>query len=130
MTLNTNSPRISPFLFCTDVKASAHFLEVAFGLTQDNIDAEHARLRLGESQVFLSAAHEESRLVPASQTNGLHALVMVYLASSEELEALIVRARDAGATVDYGPDDRPYGQREAGVRDLDNNLWIFATALP
>jgi uncharacterized glyoxalase superfamily protein PhnB len=37
------------------------------------------------------------------------------------------RARAAGADVDTEPTDRPYGQREYGVRDPEGHRWWFAT---
>lgn len=106
------------------------FLERAFGFTRVSLTDGHGHARLGDAYVFLSTAHPDSGMLPANQRPGLHALVMVYLdPANGGVDALVERARAAEAKVEYGPEDMPYGQREAGVRDVDGNLWSFATAL-
>lgn len=131
MSENIPTPSISPLLFSYDVAASMSFLERAFGFERVSLADGHGRARLGDASVLLSAAHPDSGMLPANQQPGLHALVMVYLdPASGGVDALVERARAAEAKVEYGPEDMPYGQREAGVRDLDGNLWSFATFLP
>jgi len=119
------TPSASPFLFCADVDASMAFLQAAFGFERLSCADGHGHARLGDTYVFLSNPHADSGMVPANQLPGLHALVMVYV---DDVDALTERAAAAGARIDYGPTDMPYGQREAGIRDLDGNLWSFATA--
>lgn len=125
------TPSVSPFLFCHDVEASMSFLERAFGFTRVSLIEGHGQARLGDTRVFLSATHPDSSMLPANQLGGVHALVMVYLDPADGgVDALFDRARAAGAHIEYEPQDMPYGQREGGIRDIDGNLWSFATLLP
>jgi PhnB protein len=120
------TPSVSPFLFCRDTQASLDFLERAFGFTPGPLQDGHGQARLGDTLVFLSPPHPDSHMVPADQLGGVHSLVMVYV---DDVDTLFTRARSAGAKIEYGPQDMPYGQREGGIRDLDGNLWCFATQL-
>lgn len=40
-----------------------------------------------------------------------------------------VRVQAAGATIDYGPADQPYGVREYAARGPEGELWSFMTPL-
>ncbi|WP_216211550.1 VOC family protein [Amycolatopsis aidingensis] len=116
-------PSINPLLFCADVRASQDFLVEAFGLEPGPAHDGHAIAYLGTATVHLSTPHPGS-MEPAGQVSVLHALVLSYV---EDVDAVYRRARAAGAKVEYEVQDMPYGQRECGLRDLDGNLWSFAT---
>jgi uncharacterized glyoxalase superfamily protein PhnB len=47
----------------------------------------------------------------------------------ENVDAHCERAREAGAEIEYGPTDQPYGVREYGARDLEGRRWCFVTPL-
>lgn len=131
MSDNLPIPSASPFLFCHDVEASMSFLERAFGCTRVSLVEGHGQARLDDTRIFLSGSHPDSGMLPANQLTGAHALVMVYLdPAAGGVDALFDRARAVGAQIEYEPQDMPYGQREGAIRDLDGNLWSFATLLP
>lgn len=125
------TPSISPFLFCADVEKSLDFLVSAFGLEPGAANPEpdgtigHATASLGSATVFLSRPHAGA-LEPPGSSAVLHSLVLAYV---PDVDAVFERARAAGASVEYKPQDMPYGQRECGIRDLDRHLWCFATPL-
>ncbi|RZQ65230.1 VOC family protein [Amycolatopsis suaedae] len=115
-------PSLNPFLICADVEASLDFVVSAFGLRRGEIDGGHGTAYLGDFVVYLAPAQEG--LVPARTLPASHSLLLAYV---EDVDAVFARARQAGAEVAYEPTDMPYGQRECGLRDLDGNLWSFAT---
>jgi PhnB protein len=78
----------------------------------------HAKMRIGDSVVELGEAHGQFQPMPA----------MFYL-YVDEVQAWYERALRAGATSHQVPTDRPYGAREAGVRDFAGNLWYLATQI-
>lgn len=125
------TPSVCPFLFCDDVAASQDFLVRAFGMRPGDVArgsngvAVVAQAWLGEHAVYLARPHPGS-MEPARQANVLHSLVMVYV---DDVDAVFASAQAAGATIEYSPQDMPYGQREFGARDRDGNLWSFATLL-
>ena len=47
----------------------------------------------------------------------------------DDVDAHCERARVAGAEIEYGPEDQPYGVREYGARDLEGRRWAFVMPL-
>ncbi len=73
----------------------------------------HCEVRIGDSIVMIGVG---GKPMPTS----LHLYV-------EDTDAVYRRALEAGATSTEKPVDQPYGDREAGVRDLSGNDWYIAT---
>jgi PhnB protein len=74
----------------------------------------HAEMRIGDSVLELADASEEfgARAV----ANILHV---------DDVDAVYERALKAGATSLSAPREQPYGDREAGVKDLAGNQWYL-----
>ena len=83
---------------------------------EDGGHVRHAELRLGDSVVELSEPHG---IYPA-----LAAAIHYYVA---DVDAVYERALAAGATSLATPQDHPYGERGASVRDPCGNYWYLAT---
>ena len=79
------------------------------------LDEGPAQLRIGDSLVMVS----ESGPRPATE-----AFLYLYV---EDADATYRRAIAAGATSLEAPDDMPYGDRRAMVRDPAGNVWQLAT---
>ena len=94
------------------------FLEKAFGAVHVSGSMEHAELRLGETIVELSEAH--GRWGPTR--GAFHIFV-------SDCDAVYAAALRAGATSIWAPEDKPYGERSAGVTDAWGNQWYIATPL-
>lgn len=98
------------------------FLENAFGAElvsrTDSPDGaiRHAELRLGPSMMELSEAHGQW-----GPTRGAFHLFVT------DCDAIYAEALRAGATSLYVPEDKPYGERSAGVTDPWGNQWFIAT---
>ena len=92
------------------------FLKNAFGAVHVSGGVEHAEVRLGETMVELSEAH--GRWGP---TRGA---VHLYVT---DCDAVYAEALRAGATSISPPEDKPYGERSASVKDTWGNQWYIAT---
>jgi len=78
---------------------------------------DHVELQIGDSVVVL----ETGDALPSTATV---ASVYVYV---ENVDATCKRAIDAGATSLAAPEDKPYDERGAGVKDSFGNTWWIAT---
>jgi PhnB protein len=113
---------VSPYLLVNDVRAMLDFLVHAFGATElrRQADAEggirHAEVRIGDSVVMMGCR-------PGAD---LIASVHVYVA---DVDRVYARALDLGATSLSEPRDQPYGDRTAGVQDVQGNYWWIGTRL-
>jgi PhnB protein len=72
----------------------------------------HAEVRIGDSIVMMAEAVGDSQPMPVT----LHLLV-------DDVDATYARALQAGATSLRAPEDQPFGDRNAGVRDASGNHW-------
>ena len=78
---------------------------------------EHVELKIGDSVVVL----ETGDALPAFAAP---ASVYVYV---EDVDATYKRAMASGAESLGAPEDKPYEERGAGVKDSFGNTWRFAT---
>ena len=113
---------VSPYLLVKDVRALIDFLSHAFGATElrRQLDADgairHAEVRIDDS-VLMMGFRPDAELV---------ASVHVYV---EDVDRVYARALDQGATSLSEPRDQPYGDRTAGVQDVQGNYWWIGTRL-
>ncbi|HVT43825.1 MAG TPA: VOC family protein [Thermoanaerobaculia bacterium] len=98
------------------------FLEKAFGAVlvsrSGSETIAHAEILLGKTMIELSEAH--GRWGPTE--GGFHLFV-------DDCDAVYAEALRAGATSMYAPEDKPYGERSAGVTDPWGNQWFIATPI-
>jgi len=77
----------------------------------------HAEVRIGDSKLMIGGGGAWGG---TPTPTGLHLYV-------PDADLIYGRALGAGAESLYAPVDQPYGDREAGVRDLAGNHWYIAT---
>jgi PhnB protein len=113
---------VTPYLIVKDVEGLIGFLKKTFdaeevmrSLAPDG-DIRHAEVRIGDSVVMMGGASDEWRAMPAA--------LYVYV---EDVDASYRRALEAGGTSLGEPDDKEYGDRNAGVRDPSGNFWWIST---
>jgi uncharacterized glyoxalase superfamily protein PhnB len=109
---------VTPRIFVADPPALVTFLRDVFGATGTCHPDRPAEMRIGDSLVMVSAAHER---------DAFPAFLYVYVADADTTYA---RALDAGAISLEAPFDTPYGDRRAMVRDAFANVWQIAHVLP
>jgi PhnB protein len=113
---------IQPYLFLRDAEKMVPFLENAFGAKAEGVHKSpqgtvaHATVRIGDATLEFSEAHGEWQ---PSQWH-LHLYV-------PDTDAVYAQALRAGATTIEAPNDKPYGDRSAGVKDPWGNSWFIAT---
>ncbi|HUP62416.1 MAG TPA: VOC family protein [Thermoanaerobaculia bacterium] len=101
-----------------EAKRMLEFLEKAFGAVHVSGGMEHAEVRVGETMIELSEAHGQW-----GPTRGAFHLFV------SDCDAVYAEALLAGATSIWAPEDKPYGERSAGVTDAWGNQWYIATPL-
>ena len=77
---------------------------------------QHARLRIGDSIIMLN---EETEVYPRN-TSQMHLYVC-------DVDGSYETALKAGATILMEPNDRPHGDRMAGIKDPCGNIWWLST---
>lgn len=113
---------VTPYLVVPGVARLIHFLREAFGAEELGRYAGpdgrimHAVVRIGDAMVEMGEPSGECAPMPCS----LHLYV-------EDADAVYARAIRAGGASLYEPGDKPYGDREGGVRDPSGNFWYIAT---
>jgi PhnB protein len=119
----TSYPTVTPYLIVPDADAILRFVTRAFGATeqmvQRNADGSvaHAEMKIGDSLIMVGQAGGPWKPKPAA----------LYLWIGD-VDAAYRRALEAGATSETPPEDKPYGQRMAGV-DVGGVTWWLAAPL-
>lgn len=114
---------ITPYLHGPREAGLMDFLKRAFGAEEHGRylrpdgSLMHGEVRIGDSIVEMADVPED--FVGPGATM-LHLYV-------EDVDAVYKRALEAGAVSLYAPDEKPYGDREAGITDPVGNQWFIGT---
>ena len=117
-------PSVQPYLHLREAHKMIPFLEAAFGAESLGVHKSpegavlHGTMRIGNATLEIDEAHGEFQPMPCH----LH----VYVADTDVVYAQALRA---GAASIEAPQDKPYGDRSAGVKDAWGNSWFIATYL-
>ena len=127
MTAKPNAPHgylaVTPYFTVHDADRLIEFLSTAFdaGIIKesryDDGKVRHVRMCIGDSLLMLN---ECSDVYPANVSQ-MHLYV-------EDADTTYATALSAGATSLMEPNDRPHGDRMAGIKDPCDNIWWIATA--
>ncbi len=117
---------VTPYLVVPDGDAEMAFLRAAFGAREmlchrnEQNAVMHAELLIGDSLVMLGQAGEMVKARDAA-----------FYLWVEDVDAVYGKALEAGAKSESAPEDKPYGQRMAGVVDgAGLTWWIGAPVKP
>jgi PhnB protein len=110
---------ITPYLIVEEPTKLIDFVKQVFGATElmrgtGSAGGLHAEVKIGDSMVMIGGPGEEA--MPAA--------IYLYI---DDVDAAYKRALAAGATSLSEPEDQPYGDRNAGVKDAFGNIWYIAT---
>lgn len=113
---------VTPYLTVQQAPELIEFVKQAFGAeelfrTTGSAGGIHSEVQIGDSIVMIGGG-DVWRGSP--MPTGIHLYV-------NDADAVYDQAVQAGASSMYAPMDQPYGDREAGVRDLSGNHWYIAT---
>jgi PhnB protein len=113
---------ITPYIAVRQPEKVIDFIKATFGakgttLGTGSAGGIHAEYKIGDSMVMIGGgAQAEFTPMPAA----LHVYV-------RDVDAVYERAIQAGGTTITKPQDRPYGDRDAGVQDEAGNQWYIGT---
>jgi PhnB protein len=121
---------VIPYLTVDDGKGAIEFYKQAFGATERNSllgpdgRVAHAALLIGNALFFLSDRFPQSTARTPKELGGTTVALFLY---TEDVDAVVQKAADAGATITMEPEDQFWGDRLAEVTDPYGNVWQIAT---
>jgi PhnB protein len=113
---------ITPYLVVNEAAELINFVKQAFGAEErlrsiGVAGGIHCEVKIGDSVVLIGGG---GKWKGTPMPTAIH----LYVPNADEVYE---RALEAGAVSIYAPADRPYGDREGGVRDLAGNLWYIGS---
>jgi PhnB protein len=121
---------VSPYLAVDDAPKAIEFYTQAFGAEEQvrmhGPDGKigHAELQVGDSKVMLSDPFPQASTKPPKELGGTSASVFMYV---EDVDAVVKRAVDLGATVTMEVADQFWGDRFGSITDPFGHSWAIAT---
>jgi PhnB protein len=121
---------VSPYLAVDDAAKAIEYYKQAFGaeetLRMNGPDGRigHAELKIGDSHVMLSDPFPQSTTTPPKELGGTTGSIFMYV---EDVDAVVQKAVDAGATVTMEVDDMFWGDRFGSITDPFGHSWSIAT---
>lgn len=126
-------PSIYPRIAYRDEMAALEFLQRAFGLRElresrrESPQGTLAWLEIGDGVVMIGRAGPGHHEIYSPADTG-HTTVMINV-TVDDVDAHHARARAAGATCLYEPEDMFYGDRRYEALDLEGYRWYFGERL-
>ena len=121
---------VTPYLAVDDAAEAIKYYKQAFG-AKERVRMEapggkigHAELEIGDSLVMLSDPFPQGSTRPPNELGGTSTSVFMYV---EDVDAVVERAIDAGATVTMEVADQFWGDRFGSVQDPFGHVWSIAT---
>ena len=108
-------PTVVPRIAVDDPAALVAFVQHVFGAVGEFRPERPSELRIGDSLIMIGSTIERE---------AMPAVLYVYV---EDADAVFRRAVDRGAKSLEEPQDMPYGDRRAMLRDPWGNTWQIAT---
>jgi uncharacterized glyoxalase superfamily protein PhnB len=115
---------VTPYLHPLRAEPVIGFLKRAFGAVElekyaspDGV-IHHAKIRIGDSVLEMGEAHGPYQPMPS--------MFQLYV---PDVDAMYLRAMNAGAVSISEPADQPYGARSGGVKDVFGNQWYISTQI-
>jgi PhnB protein len=121
---------LTTYLAVDDAAGAIDYYVRAFGAKElGRMDAPggkigHAELQIGDSRLMLADAFPQSSTRPPKELGGASASIFLYV---EDVDAVVQRAVDAGATVTMEVADQFWGDRFGTVTDPFGHVWSVAT---
>jgi PhnB protein len=121
---------VTPYLTYESASDAIDFYSKAFGAKERmRMEAPggkigHAEIQIGDSIVMLSDAFPQSTSRPPSELGGTCAGVFLYV---DDVDAVVKRAADLGATIMMEVADQFWGDRFGSITDPFGHSWAIAT---
>jgi PhnB protein len=121
---------LTPYLAVENASKAIEFYKRAFGAKErvrmDAPDGKigHAELEIGDSLVMLSDPFPQASTKPPKELRGTSASVFMYV---EDVDAVVKKAVNEGATVTMEVADQFWGDRFGTISDPFGHIWSIAT---
>lgn len=120
---------VTPYLVVKDAARAIDFYKQVFGATElmrydDNGKIGHAELRLGEGILMLADEYPEQGITAPKPGDPSPVSMMLYV---EDVDAVVAKAEQAGATIERPVAVQFYGDRMGGIIDPFGHRWHLAT---
>jgi PhnB protein len=121
---------VTPYLSIKGAAEAIEFYKRAFSATElfrlvaPNGEIGHAEIKIGDSPIMLADPCEEGPFRNPQSLGGSSVGLHVYV---EDVDALFVRAVDAGAKAVRPVQDQFYGDRTGTLEDPFGHVWFLAT---
>lgn len=121
---------VTPYLAVDDAAEAIAYYTKAFGAKErSRMEAPdgsigHAELEIGDSLVMLSDPFPQATTRTPKELGGTTATVFLYV---EDVDAVVKRAVEAGATVTMEVADQFWGDRFGAITDPFGHSWSIAT---
>ena len=120
----------TPYLVIDGAAEAIDYYKKAFGAKErmrmeapDN-RIGHAEIEIGDSKLMLSDPFPQSSTKPPTELGGTSVSIFMYV---EDVDAVVQKAVDAGATVTMEVDDQFWGDRFGSITDPFGHSWSIAT---
>jgi PhnB protein len=121
---------LTPYLAVDDAAEAIEYYKRAFGAQERvRMDAPggkigHAELQIGDSLVMVSDPFPQASTQPPKELGGTSASVFMYV---EDVDAVVQKAVDSGATIAMEVADQFWGDRFGSIKDPFGHVWSIAT---
>ena len=121
---------VSPYLAVDDAEKAIEYYKKAFGAEETvRMNAPdgrigHAELKIGDSHLMLSDPFPQSSTKPPTELGGTSVSIFMYV---EDVDAVVQKAVDQGATVTMEVEDQFWGDRFGSITDPFGHNWSIAT---
>jgi PhnB protein len=121
---------LNAYLAVNDAAAAIEYYSEVFGAKErfrmDGPDGKigHAELQIGDSVLMLSDPNPQSNYTPPKELGGTSAGLLLYV---EDVDAVVTKATEAGATLTMPVENMFWGDRFGQVTDPFGHAWQIAT---
>jgi PhnB protein len=121
---------VTPYLAVDDAAEAIEYYRKAFGAKERvRMDAPegkigHAELEIGDSLIMLSDPFPQATTRSPKELGGTSASIFMYV---EDVDAVVKKAVDEGATITMEVADQFWGDRFGSITDPFGHLWSIAT---
>lgn len=115
---------VTPYLFISNIESLFVFMKQAFNAIEtyrslnEKGSVKHAEFRIGNSMIMAAEASNPEMAMPCN----LHLYI-------DNLEQFYNQAIESGGTSIMEPNQQPYGEKIAGVKDPTGNIWWMASPI-
>jgi len=124
---------VTPYLAVRDARAAIDFYRSAFGAVELLVIEEsdgrigHATLGIGAGEIYLADEHPDFEAVVGPETLGGTSVTIDLEVA--DVDGVVDRAVDAGATLVRPPDHPASGVQAGKIRDPFGHVWLITRVL-